>query len=129
MKCEYYVRVIRVIGLVVKVLARRVLVRWVILISLITLIALYVCIYMCVCTLSPITLITLFTGQPFLRYYLLAEHNGCVAGSEIMKNTRTTYSWELINQLAWNMPYHAEHHAWPQVPFHALPLLNEKVYI
>lgn len=22
------------------------------------------------------------------------------------------------------MPYHAEHHAWPSVPFHSLPLVH-----
>ena len=26
-----------------------------------------------------------------------------------------------IRRLAWNMPYHAEHHAYPALPFHALP--------
>ena len=26
--------------------------------------------------------------------------------------------------LAWNMPFHAEHHAWPSIPFHALPRTN-----
>jgi len=25
------------------------------------------------------------------------------------------------------MPYHAEHHAYPAVPFHALPQLHERV--
>ena len=25
----------------------------------------------------------------------------------------------------WNMPYHAEHHAYPSVPFHALPQLHK----
>ncbi|RUV49309.1 fatty acid desaturase, partial [Mesorhizobium sp. M7A.F.Ca.MR.228.00.0.0] len=24
-------------------------------------------------------------------------------------------------RLAWNMPFHAEHHAYPGVPFHQLP--------
>lgn len=28
---------------------------------------------------------------------------------------------------AWNMPYHAEHHAYPAVPFHALPSLHRHV--
>ena len=28
---------------------------------------------------------------------------------------------------AWNMPYHVEHHAYPSVPFHALPKLNRIV--
>jgi fatty acid desaturase len=26
-----------------------------------------------------------------------------------------------LRWLAWNMPYHAEHHAFPALPFHALP--------
>ena len=28
---------------------------------------------------------------------------------------------------AWNMPYHAEHHAYPAIPFHALPRLHARV--
>ena len=27
----------------------------------------------------------------------------------------------------WNMPYHAEHHAYPGVPFHALPALHARL--
>ena len=40
------------------------------------------------------------------------------------ENTRTTMTTELVQWLAWNMPYHVEHHAYPSVPFHALPKLN-----
>ena len=29
--------------------------------------------------------------------------------------------------LAWNMPYHAEHHAFPAVPFHNLPAVNRLI--
>jgi len=29
--------------------------------------------------------------------------------------------------LTWNMPFHVEHHAYPSVPFHALPKLNEAI--
>ena len=25
----------------------------------------------------------------------------------------------------WNMPYHAEHHAYPEIPFYSLPKLHE----
>jgi fatty acid desaturase len=39
-------------------------------------------------------------------------------------NTRTTFTTGLVRFLAWNMPYHAEHHAWPSVPFHKLPDLH-----
>ena len=31
---------------------------------------------------------------------------------------------EMTKWFAWNMPFHAEHHAYPSVPFHALPKLN-----
>jgi fatty acid desaturase len=26
-----------------------------------------------------------------------------------------------VRLIAWNMPYHAEHHSYPAVPFHKLP--------
>jgi fatty acid desaturase len=60
-------------------------------------------------------------GQPFLRLYLLAEHTGCPLVANILENSRTTRSLAAIRRLAWNMPYHAEHHAYPALPFHALP--------
>ena len=60
-------------------------------------------------------------GQPFLRLYLLAEHTGCPLVASMLENSRTTRSLAPIRRLAWNMPYHAEHHAYPALPFHALP--------
>ena len=66
-------------------------------------------------------------GQPFLRMYLLAEHTLCPLVPDMLQNTRTTYTNRLVRFLAWNMPFHAEHHAWPAVPFHALPRLNTLV--
>lgn len=33
----------------------------------------------------------------------------------------------LVRLFAWNMPYHAEHHTHPAVPFYALPRLHERV--
>ena len=67
-------------------------------------------------------------GQPHLRFYLLAEHMGCVAeGANIFDNTRNTSTAELYNKLAWNMPYHDVHHAWPGVPFHSLDKVSEKL--
>jgi fatty acid desaturase len=60
-------------------------------------------------------------GQPFLRLYLLAEHTGCPLIANMLENSRTTLSLAPIRRLAWNMPYHAEHHACPALPFHALP--------
>jgi fatty acid desaturase len=60
-------------------------------------------------------------GQPALRLYLLAEHTACPLVPDMLRNSRTTRSNWLVRQLAWNMPYHAEHHAYPALPFHALP--------
>ena len=72
-------------------------------------------------------------GQPFLRLYLLAEHTGCPLVSSMLENSRTTRSLAPIRRLAWNMPYHAEHHAYPALPFHALPaahrLLRSKIAV
>ena len=63
-------------------------------------------------------------GQPFLRLFLLAEHNGCDFSDNMLQNSRTTYTVPLVNFLAWNMPYHAEHHYLASVPFPALPALH-----
>ncbi len=60
-------------------------------------------------------------GQPFLRMYLLAEHGGCPHVPDMLRNSRTTHSNAAVRALAWNMPYHTAHHAFPAVPFHALP--------
>ncbi|NCW05282.1 MAG: hypothetical protein EBW32_13970 [Rhodobacteraceae bacterium] len=45
-------------------------------------------------------------------------------GGEHVLNTRTTLTTRVVRFLAWNMPYHAEHHAMPSVPFHKLPTLH-----
>jgi fatty acid desaturase len=63
-------------------------------------------------------------AQPLLRLYLLAEHTGCPLVPDMLRNTRTTLTNGAVRLLAWNMPYHAEHHAFPAVPFHALPQLH-----
>ncbi len=72
--------------------------------------------------LGPILL-----GQPFLRLYLMAEHTGCAAGPDMIANTRTTLTNPIVRLIAWNMPYHTEHHVYPSVPFHALPALHEEM--
>lgn len=63
-------------------------------------------------------------AQPLLRLYLLAEHSGCDYSDNMLENSRTTYTLPWLNFLAWNMPYHAEHHYLASVPFHALPALH-----
>lgn len=63
-------------------------------------------------------------GQPFLRAFLLAEHAGCPFVPDMLRNTRTTWTNALVRRIAWNAPYHAEHHAYPAIPFHALPKVH-----
>ena len=60
-------------------------------------------------------------GQPVLRAFLLAEHHRCPESGDMMLNSRTTESNACLRWLAWNMPYHGAHHAYPALPFFALP--------
>jgi fatty acid desaturase len=75
---------------------------------------------------APLTywVLPALVGQPFLRLYLLAEHTLCPLVPDMLANSRTTRSNAAVRFLAWNMPYHAEHHAFPSVPFHALPSVH-----
>lgn len=68
--------------------------------------------------------VPMLLGQPFLRLYLLAEHGHCPPVADMLENTRTTHTGRLVRALAWNMPYHIEHHSAPNVPFHQLPALH-----
>jgi fatty acid desaturase len=43
----------------------------------------------------------------------------------VLDRTRSFDPGPLGRLLMWNMPFHAEHHAYPAVPFHALPRLHE----
>lgn len=72
-------------------------------------------------------LLPLAVGQPILRAILLAEHTGCTNDNNPLTNTRTTKSWFPIKFLMWNMPFHAEHHLYPSIPFHALPKAHQQL--
>lgn len=72
-------------------------------------------------------LLPMLLGQPFLRLYLLAEHGRCAFVANMLENTRTTFTNSVVRRLAWNMPYHAEHHSYPTVPFHRLPELHKLI--
>jgi len=69
-------------------------------------------------------LLPVLVAQPVLRLYLLAEHGLCPPVANMLENTRTTYTGRCLRWLAWNMPYHIEHHCAPNVPFHQLPHLH-----
>jgi fatty acid desaturase len=59
--------------------------------------------------------------QPFLRAYVLAEHTGCTTDRNGLTNTRTTLTNGVVRLFMWNIPFHAEHHLYPSIPFHRLP--------
>jgi len=66
-------------------------------------------------------------AQPVLRALLIAEHTGCSLDRNGLTNTRTTLAGLPVRLLMWNMPFHAEHHLYPTVPFHQLPALHRHV--
>ena len=70
-------------------------------------------------------LFPLAVGQPIVRYILLAEHTGCSNDGNPLTNTRTTLT--LLPLVAWNIPFHAEHHLYPSIPFHALPQAHQQL--
>ncbi|MFO1035738.1 MAG: fatty acid desaturase [Geminicoccaceae bacterium] len=77
-------------------------------------------------TWAPVTywLLPMVLAQPWMRLVRMAEHGGCPRVADMLRNTRTVRAWAPLRWIAWNMPYHAEHHALPQIPFHALPRLH-----
>ena len=48
-----------------------------------------------------------------------------------LTNTRTTLTNRVVRLLMWDMPFHAEHHLYPSIPFHRLgdahALLRDKL--
>ncbi|MDA0265737.1 MAG: fatty acid desaturase [Cyanobacteria bacterium] len=72
-------------------------------------------------------LLPLAIGQPLLRFILLAEHTGCSRDGNALTNTRTTLTLWPIRLLMWNMPFHAEHHLYPSIPFHALGKAHQQL--
>lgn len=78
---------------------------------------------------SDLRLLGILTGQIIghclLSFYLSMEHNGLPHEGNILEKTRSINTNALVKWIMWNMPYHAEHHAYPAVPFYALPQLHE----
>jgi fatty acid desaturase len=70
-------------------------------------------------------LVPRLVGEPSMRIARLAEHAGRPRTSDVTENTRSLRVPAPLRVLAWNMPYHAEHHASPSVPFHRLPVLHD----
>lgn len=77
-------------------------------------------------------LIPAFVGPGPLYACQLHEHANCALDPDDgLSNTRTTLTHPIISFAMWNMSYHAEHHLYTTIPFHALPkahrLLKDKL--
>ncbi len=68
-----------------------------------------------------------FAGEPVMRLIRMSEHVGCATVPDIFRNTRTVLTLAPARWLGWNNSYHAEHHAFPIVPFHALGRLHQAI--
>ncbi len=62
-----------------------------------------------------------------MRWTRVADHYGCEEVPDRLVNTRTIKSNPVVLALNWNMPFHAEHHLYPQVPFHRLPAFHREI--
>jgi len=56
-----------------------------------------------------------------------SEHTGLPLEGTILERTRTVRSNRFVRWWVWNMNYHAEHHAWPGIPWHQLPAAHEQI--
>jgi fatty acid desaturase len=72
-------------------------------------------------------LVSLILAHVFQAVWLTTEHKGLPLEGTILARTRTMQPSAFVGWWLWNMNYHAEHHAWPAVPWHALPALHERV--
>ena len=72
-------------------------------------------------------ILPMLLGEPVMRFIRMTEHVGRPNVGDMRLNTRTSIVSAPWRFLAWNMPYHAEHHFAAAVPFHALPALHDKL--
>jgi fatty acid desaturase len=97
--------------------------------ALIVILYVLIVLYSLTFSTSPLILwiIPVIFGQPLLRLYLMAEHGRCPPVTNMLENSRTVVTNRIIRFLAWNMPYHVEHHTAPNVPFYRLPALHKDI--
>lgn len=62
-----------------------------------------------------------------LGLFVMPEHTGLPTDGSQLHRTRSTTSNALVQRAMWNMSWHAEHHAFPAVPWHALPEIGRRI--
>lgn len=70
-------------------------------------------------------LVPRIVGEPVMRIIRMSEHGACPLVPDMLRNTRTVITFRPLRWLNWNNAHHAEHHALPGIPFHALPELHK----
>jgi fatty acid desaturase len=90
-----------------------------------------------------IAAVSLASGSPAALVYWIApmfamkvthqlmdtmEHLGLTHASNVLINTRSIRTNALMRWMAWQMPYHTAHHAFPGVPFHRLKELHREIF-
>jgi fatty acid desaturase len=81
-------------------------------------------------SILPAMLVVLptFYGSFLIAIFSLIQHLGLKEDVlDHRLNTRTVYMNPFFRFLYWNMNYHIEHHMFPMVPYHALPILHEEL--
>jgi len=66
--------------------------------------------------------------KPFHQLQNTIEHVGLPHVPDLMRNTRSTRTNAVMRWLAWQMPYHSAHHAFPSVPFFRLKALHQEIF-
>jgi len=69
----------------------------------------------------------LLLTKAFHQLQNTGEHTGMPDTGDIFTNTRTLKGPAPMRWVMWNMSYHTAHHAFPGVPFHALPRLHRAI--
>lgn len=72
-------------------------------------------------------LLSWWLSHAVLSTYVSVEHAGLTTSGSVLERTRSMRTNGIVRFLFWNMPYHAEHHGWPAVPFYNLPALSARV--
>ena len=78
----------------------------------------------------PVCLLLLprFLGEPVHGVLRVTQHGGLATGGQDQRmTTRTMDVSGILRFFYCNMNYHIEHHMFPMVPFHVLPVLHEQV--
>ena len=66
-------------------------------------------------------------GHAFQAMWVTTEHTGLPNEGSILARTRTMQTSPFFSWWLWNMNYHAEHHAWPAIPWYRLPAIHQEV--